>query len=372
MRWSYKLARVAGIDIYVHATFLLLLAWIGFGSYRDGGVAAAAQGVGFILIVFLIVVMHEYGHALTARRYGIPTQDITLLPIGGVARLQSMPKEPRQELAIAVAGPAVNVVLALLIVAILAATGRPSGPADVMGTDDGTIFGGGILAQLLRINVVLILFNLIPAFPMDGGRVLRALLAMRSGDYAQATVTAARVGRFFALVFGIAGLFIPGAPATLVLIALFVWLGAAGEAASATQSAALDGVPIQRVMITDLRTLAPDDPLTRAAEYVLAGFQQDFPVIDRGALVGVLTRSSLIQALGRRPPSTPVADVMHRDFQIADPGEPVESALARLRSCGCQSLPVVRGRELLGLLTLENVGEYMMIQAAMHGRGGRT
>jgi Zn-dependent protease/predicted transcriptional regulator len=360
---------VAGIDVYVHATFLLLLAWIGFGSYRSGGLPAAVEGVGFILIVFLIVVMHEYGHALTARRYGIPTQDITLLPIGGVARLQSIPKEPRQERAIAVAGPAVNVVLALLIAGVMAARGEFGAPIDAIGSDGGDIvLGGGILRQLLRINVVLILFNLIPAFPMDGGRVLRALLAMRSGDYAQATVTAARVGRFFALVFGIAGLFWPGAPPTLVLIALFVWLGAAGEAASVTQSAALDGVPIQRVMITDLRTLGPDDPLTRAAEFVLAGFQQDFPVIDRGVLVGVLTRSALIQALGRRPPSTAVAEVMHREFQIADPGEPVESALARLRSCGCQSLPVVRGRELLGLLTLENVGEYMMIQAAMHGR----
>jgi len=371
VRWSYKLARVAGIDVYVHATFLLLLVWIGFGAYRSGGASAAVQAVAYIVALFTIVVMHEYGHALTARRYGIPTQDITLLPIGGVARLQSMPKEPRQELAIAIAGPAVNFALVLIILAVQAATGRLVGLGGLLRGDEQNVIQGGFLAQMLSINIVLILFNLIPAFPMDGGRVLRALLAMRSGDYSQATVTAARVGRFFALVFGIVGLLVPGAPATLVLIALFVWLGAAGEAAAVTQSAALDGVPIQRVMITDLRTLAPSDPLSRAAEFVLAGFQQDFPVIDRGALVGVLTRSSLIQALGRRPPSTAVAEVMHRDFQIAEPGEPVDSALARLRTSGCQSLPVVQGRELLGLLTLENVGEYMMIQAALHGREGR-
>src|SRR5215213_5054849 len=122
MRWSYKIARVAGIDVYVHATFLFLLAWIGFAGYRTGGWLGTVASVGFILVLFLIVVMHEYGHALTARRYGIPTQDITLLPIGGVARLQSMPKEPRQELAIAIAGPAVNVALALIIVAVQAAT----------------------------------------------------------------------------------------------------------------------------------------------------------------------------------------------------------------------------------------------------------
>jgi len=368
VRWSYKIARVAGIDVYVHATFLLLLAWVGFDAYRGGGLPAAVRGVGFILAVFLIVVLHEYGHALTARRYGIPTKDITLLPIGGVARLQEMPKEPRQELAIALAGPAVNVVLALLLYGVLAATGAPR-EAPELATADGRFVGGPLLAQLLRINVWLAAFNMIPAFPMDGGRVLRALLAMRSGDYAQATAQAARVGRFFALLFGIVGLFVLNAP-MLVLIALFVWLGAAGEAASVSQAAVLEGVPIQRVMITDLRTLSPADPLSRAIEYVLAGFQQDFPVVEQGAVVGVLTRSVLLQALGQRPPSTPVGDVMHRDFMVADPAEPVEAALARLRSCGCQSLPVVRGRQLLGVLTLENVGEYMMIQGAMGGRKG--
>jgi Zn-dependent protease/predicted transcriptional regulator len=365
VRWSYRIARVAGIDIYVHATFLLLLAWIAFGAYRQGGAPAAVQGVGFILAVFAIVVMHEYGHALMARRYGVPTKDITLLPIGGVARLEHMPKEPRQELAIALAGPAVNAVLAVVIAAVLYATGRLGPAASDVAVADERFLGGGLLMQLLRINVTLLLFNLLPAFPMDGGRVLRAALAMRSGNYAQATVQAARVGRFFALLFGVYGLFY--AP-TLVLIALFVWLGAAGEAAGATQAAALDGVSIEHLMITDLRTLAPTDPLSRAVEYVLAGFQQDFPVVDGGAVIGVLTRADLLKSLGQRPPTTPVGDVMHRDFQVADPAEPVEGALARLRECGCQSLPVVRGHRLLGLLTLDNVGEFMMIRAAMMGR----
>lgn len=368
MRWSYKIARVAGIDVYVHATFLLLLAWIGFGAYRAGGAPAAVQGVVFILAVFALVVMHEYGHALTARRYGVPTKDITLLPIGGVARLDHMPTDPRQELVVALAGPAVNAVLALLIAGILFATGRlgPGAP-EVTVADERAFLGGGLLMQLLRINLTLLGFNLLPAFPMDGGRVLRAALAMANGDYAKATVQAARVGRVFALLFGVLGLFVLNAP-MLVLIALFVWLGAAGEAAGATQAAALEGVTIRNLMITDLRMLAPTDPLSRAVEYVLAGFQQDFPIVDDGAVVGVLTRAALLKALARLAPSTPVGDVMSRDFQVADPAEPVEGALARLRECGCQSLPVVRGRELLGLLTLENVGEYMMIRAAMSGR----
>jgi len=363
MRWSYRIGRVAGIELYVHATFLLLLAWIGLVSYRTGGTAAALGGIASIVVTFAVVVLHEYGHALTARRFGIPTQDITLLPIGGVARLQQMPKEPRQELAIALAGPAVNAVLALLCWAALAATGGARSLGDMMAADE-RFLGRGILEQLLVINVWLGGFNLIPAFPMDGGRVLRALLAMRNGDYARATAQAAAIGRLFALVFGIAGLFLVHAP-MLVLIALFVWLAAAGEAASVTQSATLEGVPIQRVMITDLRTLAPSDPLARAVEFVLAGFQQDFPVVEQGAVVGVLTRSKLLQALGTQPPTTLVGSVMSRDFQTADPAEPVESALGRLRECGCQSLPVVRGRQLLGVLTLDNVGEYLMIQAAL-------
>lgn len=357
------MARIAGIDIYVHATFLLLLAWVGFGEYRAGGIAAALSGVGFTLAVFVIVVLHEYGHALTARRFGVATRDITLLPIGGVARLEQMPREPRQELLIALAGPAVNVALAAIIYAVLAATRGGAAPGE-LAAQGGDFFRSGLLRQLLSINLGLALFNLIPAFPMDGGRVLRAALAWRGGDYARATAQAARIGRFFALAFGVLGLFVLHAP-TLVLVALFVWLAAAGEAASVSQETALDGVSIRNLMITDFRTLTPGDPLARAVEHVLAGFQQDFPVLDGDAVVGVLTRATLLKALAERPPTTPVGEVMSRDFLVADPAEPVEAALVRLRSCGCQSLPVVLGRRVLGVLTLENVGEYLMIKAAL-------
>jgi Zn-dependent protease len=221
MRWSWRVARVAGIDIHVHATFLLLLAWIGFAGYRRTGTpAGAAAGIGFVLLLFLIVVLHEYGHALTARRYGIPTRDITLLPIGGVARLERMPREPRQELVIALAGPAVNVVLALLLWLGLTLTGG-AGAAEPMAPADERFMGRALAQQLLTANVWLAGFNLIPAFPMDGGRVLRAVLAMRSGDHARATVRAASIGRAIAVVFGLVGLFVWQNP-MLVFIALFV------------------------------------------------------------------------------------------------------------------------------------------------------
>jgi CBS domain-containing protein len=223
------------------------------------------------------------------------------------------------------------------------------------------------IAQLLAVNVWLVLFNLIPAFPMDGGRVLRAILAMRNRDYARATETAARVGRFFALVFGILGLFVVNNP-FLVFIALFVWLGAAGEAAAAQTSLMLDGVPIQRLMMTDVRTLEPGDELSRAVRLILDGFQRDFPVVANGTVQGMLTRTALLKALAERGERARVGDVMDRDFESASPQEPAEEVLARLKGSGSHSMPVTRDGQLLGVLTMDNVGEYVMVRAALGTR----
>jgi Zn-dependent protease/predicted transcriptional regulator len=363
MKWSWKVARIAGIDVHVHATFLLLLGWIGLVGYRRTGTPLGAlAGIGFVLLIFVIVLLHEYGHALAARRYGIPTRDITLLPIGGVARLERMPREPRQELVVALAGPAVNVVLALLLWVGLAATGSPP---DATTVADDRFLSRGLAEQLLRVNVWLAAFNLIPAFPMDGGRVLRAVLAWRTGNYAAATVRAAKVGRFFALVFGLLGLFVVNNP-MLVFVALFVWLGAAGEAGAVQEQTALAGVPLERVMMTDVRTLSPQDPLARATQLLLAGFQQDFPVVEGdGTVVGVLTRRDLMAGLQAGGEMARVADAMRRDFVVASPQEPIEDALARLQGSGVSALPVVQGRTLLGLVSLDNVGEFLMVRAAL-------
>jgi Zn-dependent protease/CBS domain-containing protein len=358
MKWSWKLGRFAGIDVRVHATFLILLAWVAFASYQLRGSAMdAVNGVVFILAVFASVVLHEYGHALTARHYGIPTREITLLPIGGVAQLERIPKEPQRELAVALAGPAVTIAIAIVLFLILIATGLPTGPGVLLRE------GAPFLSRLMWVNVWLVIFNAIPAFPMDGGRVLRAALAMRM-PHLRATRIAAEVGKGFALVFGIVGLFVLKDP-FLVLIALFVWLGAAGEAAMAQQNTAFDGIKVERVMIRDVRTLAPGDPLSRAVDEVLSGFQQDFPVLENGNVVGVLTRSDLMKALATHGPESSVGDVMDRAFAVTDPDEELEDAFARLRSCRCRTLPVVRGRELVGVLTSENVGEFMMVQSAM-------
>lgn len=368
MRWSYKLARVAGIDVRVHATFLLLLAFVAYQGYAGTGTGRGAlAAAGSILLVFFIVVLHEYGHAFAARRYGIPTADITLLPIGGVARLTRMPREPRQELVIALAGPAVNVVLAALLWGYLRLA-APAAPPDALAPADASFFAHDLARQLLSVNVWLAGFNLIPAFPMDGGRVLRALLVMRTGDYAASTARAAALGRAVALVLGAVGLLNPDYR-TLVLVALFVWISAAGEAGAVQQESALAGVPLERVMMTDVRTLAPGDSLGRAAELVLAGSQHDFPVVEgAGRVVGLLTRADLVRALAAGGVGAPVAGAMRREFAVAEPGERVEDALARLAPGGAESMPVVRGGVLLGVLTRENVGEFVMIRDALRGR----
>jgi Zn-dependent protease/predicted transcriptional regulator len=360
MGTSWRIGRLAGIDVYVHPTFLLLLAWVGLEHYlAHGNWAEALYGLAFILALFGIVVLHELGHALMARRYGIRTRDITLLPIGGIARLERIPEDPRQELAVAIAGPAVNVVMASGIFLGLA-LGQGLAPMA-----DALRIGGGLLQQLFWVNVWLVLFNMVPAFPMDGGRVLRALLAMRL-DYVQATQIAASVGQVIALVFGILGL---RYNVFLIFIALFVWLAGTQEAGLVQMRSALGSIPVMRAMITDFRALHPDDPLGRAVGYVLAGFQQDFPVVEDGRPVGVLTRNDLAAALGRHGPETLVGDVMQRDFATTDPREMLQTAFARLQDGHCRTLPVVAEGRLQGLLTADNLAEVLMIQEALREAG---
>lgn len=356
MSWSWRIGRIAGIDVYVHVTFLILLGWVALAHYRhEGKLVHAISGVVFILTLFGIVVLHELGHALAARRYGIRTRDITLLPIGGVARLERMPEDPRQELVVALAGPAVNVILAAASLFGLLLGGGWTPYSDVVRV------GGSLIHQLFWVNVSLAIFNLLPAFPMDGGRVLRALLAMRL-DYVRATQVAASVGQGMALLFGLLGLFFNP---FLIFIALFVYMGAAQEASMVQMRSALAGIPISRAMITDFRSLHPQDTLGRAVDYVLGGFQHDFPVVEEGRTVGILTRADLIRGLAERGAQAPVQEVMQRQFETTDPLEMLEHGLARLQKCHCHALPVVRNGALVGMITADNLGELLMIQEAI-------
>jgi Zn-dependent protease len=359
--WSWSLGRIAGIDLKVHASFLLVLL-LGAAQWRSFGVDGALFGALLMALTFASVLLHELGHSLVALAFKIPVKDITLYPIGGVARLTARPKTPGQEFLIALAGPAVNVLLVVLIGGL----GVWWFGGDELWSAMQTAYQRepdltSLVALLVMSNAGLALFNMVPALPMDGGRVLRAVLAMRM-DYVRATNIAASIGQGMAWVFGFIGLF---TNPFLMFIALFVWMGAAQEASQAQMKSALAGLPVSRVMMTDFRTLAPEDPLARAVEHVLSGCQQDFPVLDGGRVVGVLTRGDLLTGLAKLGQLAPVAEVMQRNVCTAEAGEMIESVLSRLQQGDCRVLPVIRHGELAGIVTTENLGEYMMIQAAL-------
>jgi len=360
MRWQWKLGTFAGIDVFVHATFLLLIGWIGYSHWLQfGTIAKVAEGILFILALFLCVVLHEYGHALTARRYGIKTRDITLYPIGGVARLERMPDKPIEELWVALMGPAVNVVIAAVLFAYLFATNG------LVPLTDLTVTSGSFLARLMAVNVSLVLFNLIPAFPMDGGRVLRALLAMRM-DYVRATQIAANIGQGLAFLLGLFGLF--NNP-FLLFIAFFVWIGASQEASMVQMRNSISGIPVTHAMQTKFETLSPSDHLDRVVSLILAGSQQDFPVVQNGQFIGVLTRDDFIKALSQQGQNAPVADVIRRNVPSVDSHEMVESALIRLQESGAKTLPVMHRGQFVGLVTSENITEFLMIRSALRAAG---
>jgi Zn-dependent protease/predicted transcriptional regulator len=362
MRWSWKVGKVAGIGIYIHATFWLLILFILFinWSHRHS-LGTALYGVVFVLVIFGCITLHELGHALAARRFGVETRDITLLPIGGLARLDEMPENPIHELWVALAGPAVNVIIAASLYLVLWRAGA--------GVNFGQFrwFGGNFLNKLMIVNVWLVAFNMIPAFPMDGGRVLRALLTTRM-EFLRATRVAARVGQAIACVFALAGLF---TDPILIFIALFVWTGAQQEAAPHIHRS-VKGIPVHRVMLTEFQRLAPDDPLGQLAEPILAGEQQDFPVVFGDHVLGILTRDAMTRALAQAGSGVRVRDAMRRDVPMADSQQGLEQALALFRESNCRSILVGHEGRLVGLLTLENVREFLAVQAALRESSRRT
>ncbi|MEA2586928.1 MAG: stage sporulation protein [Thermomicrobiales bacterium] len=357
MGWSFRVLRVRGIDIRVHATFALILVWAAYywWSRVDEGGRGALFGIVATLLLFGCVTLHELGHALTAQRYGIRVEDITLLPIGGVARIE-VPDNPKQELAIAAAGPAVNVAIAAVLIAIgavLQATSLVT-PGNLVDSMRDARWSG-LWAYLTAANIWLVAFNAIPAFPMDGGRILRALLALRM-DYRRATQIAVGLGQGLALVFGLAG-FATG-DFFLIVIAAFVWLGAGAEGQQVAVRRVLGRVTVGDAMTRQPRVLTPSDPLSRAIEITLSTTQADFPVVDRdGRVVGLLTAEDLLRGLRDRPDAT-VDSVMRRDFPRVIPAETLVNAQQRLAEAGVRALPVVdQAGRLMGLLSLADVGE---------------
>ena len=357
MKWSWKIIRIAGIDVYVHATFFILLVWIGLNFWVVGGnLAAVITGVGFILALFACVVLHELGHALTARRYGIGTRNIILLPIGGVAAMERMPDDPKEEIAVALAGPAVNLGIAIVLWLWLSLTNS------LLQIDQLALTGSSFLQNLMVVNIVLAIFNLLPAFPMDGGRVLRAALSMRM-NHNRATQVAARVGQGFALWLGFIGLLYNP---FLIFIALFVWIGAAAEAETEQVKSTLHGAAVGSAMLTDYHVLTADDDLARAIELTLAGSQKDFPVLQNADVIGVLTQGDLLKGLHAQGAQSHVGEWMQKEVYSADSQEPLEKVLERLQTCNCSLISVTEAGQQVGIINLENIMELIKIQTAIH------
>jgi Zn-dependent protease/CBS domain-containing protein len=356
MRWSLTLGRIAGTEIRIHFTFFLFLIWLWFVYYRQGGTPAAWQGVIFVALLFLCVLLHEFGHIFAARRYGVKAPDVTLWPFGGIANLDRIPEKPSEELVIAIAGPLVNVVIAG---ALLLYLGSTTDAVHLMRVEEANV---GLAAKLAGANLFLALFNMIPAFPMDGGRVLRALLALKFG-FARATELAAAIGQGFAVVLGIIGIF--GNP-MLVIIAIFVFLAASGEAGHVQLQQVARGAIVADAMITKFETLGPQSRVQDAVEALIRTTQREFPVVDgAGHLRGVLTRDAMIRALQARGPDAPVLEAMDSEIPTISARASLETALKKLSG---ESKPVIgvtdASGKLIGMLTAENLGEMMMVRAA--------
>lgn len=356
MGWSLTIGRIAGTDVRLHFTFLIFLAWIGIADYLAGGPAAAVQSIVFILLVFLCVTLHEFGHILMARRFGVNTPQVILSPIGGIAAMERMPENPGQELLVAIAGPLVNVAIALLL---MAAFGLGPDSLSAAGFDSATL-----AQRLLMVNVMLVLFNLIPAFPMDGGRVLRALLAMKMGA-PRATALAARIGQFFAMLFFVLGLFWNP---ILMFVGIFIYFAAGAEEQQAAFTGFASRLTVRDAMEPSSRVLDAGQPVSEAIDALLSSPQKDFPVVDgQGRIVGLLDRDAMIMALRDHGAMVAVGEVM-RESQPLRPEVPLPDAYARMRQrgAGAEVVADATGR-VLGMLTAENVAEMMMVESARPG-----
>ena len=360
MSWSIKLFRVKGIDVKVHLTFVLILIWAAYrwsGSTGEG-LQGALFGVAATLLLFGSVTLHELGHSLQALKYGVRVRDITLLPIGGLARMEEIPEKPGQELRIAIAGPLVNFAIAAALIgvgALLQAQALVTVPE--LFHSLGAASWTGMLAYLTMANLAMGLFNLIPAFPMDGGRVLRALLAMRL-DYPKATSIAVTIGQGLALLLGLYG-FMSGS-FTLVLIAVFVWMGAGQEGKQVEVKSVLREMKVGQAMTRQPQILSADDSLARAVELTLTTSQADFPVMEResGRLVGLLTEGDLLKGLRSHGMEASVGQVMRTRFPTATPGEPIFQTQQQMALGRVRAMPILEGGDrLVGLLTVADINE---------------
>lgn len=355
MKYSLSLGRIAGIQVFVHWTFLILIGYIVYSNLKQGmGTVDILWSVLFILTLFACVTLHELGHALAARRYHIKTANITLLPIGGVAQLESMPEKPKEELVVALAGPLVNVVIAGLLFPVLSLSG---GLNDL---DVARFSHHNFLPSLMVVNIWLAVFNMIPAFPMDGGRVLRALLSFKFERHV-ATRIAASIGQLLAIGFVLVGFF---SNPFLIFIGVFIFLGAQGEAQYAQARSLLSGYTVADAVMKQVPTLKTTDTIEYASDQLLASQNKNFLVVDTGQVLGTLTRDEIIRALREGKGAESIEPFMSRDFLSLQLNMPLEEAWTTMRTKQKSAAPVFSGAALVGMLDTENVAEFLMISEA--------
>lgn len=349
MKWSFKIGTVFGIPIRVHFTFILLLLFVGISASR-GDFFRGIQGMIFVISIFGCVVIHEITHSVLAKYFGIGVKEIVLLPIGGVSQIEELPSEPRKEIIISIAGPLVSFLLALIFYFL--ARGSYLRTADII------LSSANFWAKLFWINLILGIFNLIPAFPMDGGRVLRSLFAFRL-NYLKATRIAVGVGQFIAILLFFFGIFYN---LWLALIAMFIYIGAESEEKSTELKTAISHIPVKKAMIEDIETLKSSDTFKETIRKSCHSLQKDFPVIERGRVVGIVLQEKLLSALPDYPLDTKIEEIMLKDFISVSERELLNSAFKKMTESGISTLVVLDKEEKLkGLISLEQIGKYHML-----------
>lgn len=353
MKNAFSLGKIAGIQVYIHWTFPIIIFWIIFSNLSKGlHTEQIVWSVIFTLTVFVCVVLHEFGHALAARHYHFHTIDITLYPIGGVARLEKMPDKPLQELVVALAGPAVNFIILTIMLLFFSLSRMPLDFATLTYVN-----ADNFLFSLALVNLWLAVFNLIPAFPMDGGRVLRALLSFRL-DRVVATRIAAGVGQSIAVLFVIFGFF---SNPFLIFIGLFVFLGATAEAEMVKNESVLKGRTTAALAMKEMPILKTSDTVNTAVEILLNGQCKNFLVYDGDIPAGTLDRDGIIRALQQWGGEVPILQVMEKNLGYIDAGEPAEKALLMMQQNKFPLLIVTKNNQVIGTVDLENIMEFMMV-----------
>ncbi len=362
MKWSYKIGMIYGIPLRMHVTFLMLI--IGYAAlfgYQYGSMGAL-RGVVLILLLFVCVVIHELAHSRQAQKFNVEVRDVTLLPIGGVSNMEQMPEEPKEELKIALAGPLASIALGggLMIIDIVLGFNVLDFSFEKIATSFSYF-----PVYFAWINLLLAGFNLLPAFPMDGGRVIRAYLAQRM-SYTQATNIAASIGKGFAIVFGIAGiLFNP----ILIIIAFFVYIGANSEEYSVMIRSVLKNLTVRDVMDTTCTVVSGATQISELVERIFHGTCKGIiPVEEESEYVGIITSEELISAIHEHPMETTVGDVVEREVPTVTPEERLDEVYIKMQKGQHNAYGVVVEGELVGVITLEDMRRAYSIKEAVRSK----